>query len=262
MSQPSVTAYFNSRKRAASEEIRNKSKVLILDNKTRTNPSRVTGEAGGIKNDVTEKSSENAGPLTPVSEETQQSSSPKLVYANDTETKTSSVVRNIQFDLGKSSGSQKMTPKAGGRARVSRTRKFSVQEGQTDIRDTFLKFGAEGKEATKVVTFEKMGPLSPRKKTAGAKSTDANKEGAKEKPAAGSVTPKKSSFMDRLAKQDLSIGEIKNRINRSSRLAELRASIARIQDCQDRLDKIEKAEETKKPQIKKFQKIELEVPVR
>ena len=246
MSQPSVTAFFNSRKRPASDDIHNKAKVLVLDRTRNTTETTITNEKSSHADDR---------PLTPVDEDASETGSPKLVRQSTADPRVSSVVRNIQFDCPKTG---KMTPKAASRLRVTRSRKFSIQEGQTDIRETFMKMNAE--KETKVVPFEKLGALSPKKKCH-TTPTKATAETRDEQPAAGSVTPKKS-IMDRLAQKDMSLGEIKNKIIKSSRLEELKARIQKIRNCDEKLQQLEKTNETKKPQIKKFNLIELELPVR
>ncbi|XP_043266481.1 DNA replication factor Cdt1 isoform X2 [Venturia canescens] len=159
-----------------------------------------------------------------------------------------------------------MTPKAGMRTRATRVKKFTSQEGQTDIRETFFRMTSDSPNqgTTKVVPFEKMGLLSPRKKNpveSAETQNDTAVENIKEAPAAGSVTPKKASAADRLTRRDLNLGEIKKRINTSSRLNELKASIARFRKCEEKIEQLEKKHENNKPQIRKFQSIELEVPV-
>ncbi|KOC63242.1 DNA replication factor Cdt1 [Habropoda laboriosa] len=67
--------------------------------------------------------------------------------------------------------------------------------------------------------------------------------------------------MDRLVKKELSFTEIKSRVNKSSRLMELKASIARFKNCEQRLEQVQKQNDIKKPQIQKFEKIQLEIPV-
>ncbi|XP_011313756.1 DNA replication factor Cdt1 isoform X2 [Fopius arisanus] len=207
MSQPTVTSFFHTRKRQATDELRNKAKVLILEQRTR----------------------------------------PKSI-----EERVNSVVRNIQFDA------KTRTPRMATRARATRSRKPSVAEGQQDIRDSFSKINED--KTSKNVIFEKKGLLSPRKAT--------SKEEGTEEPAAGSTTPKRS-ILERVGRSELSLREIKDRINRSSRLAELKASIDRIKKCEEKLEGLqrkEKGEESQEndgmpPKIRKFEKIELEVPV-
>lgn len=264
MSQPSVTAYFNTRKRQAADDIRSKAKVLVLDR----DQTRSVSNQG--ENSINKESSELSGPLTPVLEENTMGTSPKVVLVPGKESvgnrivKSNSAVRNIQFDSPKSNAQK--TPKSNAKPRSTRSRKLSGQEGQTDIRESFQKI-AEDLDAKRVL-FEKRGALSPRKKDSSTpKKNDAsNKSSAisisNDLSAVGCTTPKKSSTMDRLAKQELSLNEIKNRINKSSRLMELKASIARFKNCEQKLEKLQKQNDAKKPQIQKFEKIQLEIPVR
>lgn len=254
MSQPSVTAFFQTRKRGAIDDLRGKSKVLVLENE-RTIQSEVN-KPGEVDKLITLS--------------VDGKTSPKLVFkANQSRTLeklNSSVVRNIQFDSSKSSPSSK-TPKMNTRARTTRTRKFSTEEGQTDIRDSFLKINNNetiSSRETVTVPFEKRGLLSPKKNL-----TPTKKQVQTNQPAAGSTTPNKTTnLMDKLAQKDLSFGEIKNRITKSSRLAELKARIDEFKQTDKKLVNFlkerddEKDDQVKPPKIKKFEKIELEVPVR
>ncbi|XP_046746600.1 DNA replication factor Cdt1 [Diprion similis] len=278
MSQQYVDAYFNTRKRTAAEDVRSRTKVLILDDDQATN---VVSNLDDCNVDEAKNLGSLASPALQ-DDDSNPKMSPKIIFANaDTkqsegcEIRTSVVrpnriVRNIQFDSVKA-GSTK-SPRSSSRNRGGpRSKKTSTQEGQSDIRDTFLKLSKDGGETKPKsnVVFEKKGLLSPTKKgpstpqktpqhSAIQKVTNTKAyEAAEEQPAAGSVTPKKLSTMDVLAQKELSLGEIKNRINRSSRLAELKASIAKINKCAAKLDAIQ----AKKPQIRKFENIEVEVPV-
>lgn len=234
MSQPSVTSFFNTRKRGASDDLRGKSKVLILDN-----------DKGSIISEVTSS----------------RPSSPNITKLN------SSVVRNIQFDTNKSSpSSSPARPKMMTRLRATKTRKVSVEDGQIDIRESFLKMNEQiNKKEPVIVPFEKCGLLSPRKNT-----TPTKRQITNEQSSVGSTTPKKpTDLIDKLAKQEMSLGEIKQRLNKSSRLAELKARIDRFKECDQKLNKIleeknqqQQDDDNLKPlKIKKFEKIELEVPL-
>ncbi|XP_034182262.1 chromatin licensing and DNA replication factor double parked [Osmia lignaria lignaria] len=263
MSQPLVTSYFNTRKRPATDDLRNKAKVLLLD---REDSKSVSNQS---ENQVNKDSSELSGSLTPIQEEQAMGTSPKVILASGKEpkgnrsVKSNSAVRNIQFDSPKTNAQKALKNNA--RTRVTRSRQLSGQEGQTDIRESFQKV-TEDADAKKVL-FEKKGALSPRKKCP----ETPKKNSSSIETTVTSVfndqippnctTPKKSSAMDKLAKQELSLNEIKNRINKSSRLMELKASIARFKNCEQKLEKLQKQNEIKKPQIQKFEKIQLEIPV-
>ncbi|XP_015127804.1 DNA replication factor Cdt1 [Diachasma alloeum] len=235
MSQPTVTSFFHTRKRQATDELKNKAKVLILEQeRTRSKGIEVSKPAKDA--------------------ETSDSSSPKLVFTSDPKPeKLNSVVRSIQFDA-KSSPRARMTT----RGRATRSRKGSAQEGQQDIRESFQKINEE--KTSKNVVFEKKGLLSPRKAISTPNEAQSAPE-TSEEPAAGSTTPKSS--LERVGRSQLSLREIKDRINRSSRLAELKASIDRIKRCEEKLENLRKDEEDKgmPPKIRKFERIELEVPV-
>lgn len=264
MSQPSVTAYFNTRKRQATDDLRSKAKVLLLDreqSRSAINQNRTT-----IENDT----SESSGSLTPICEEKAMVTSPKVILVSGKETvgnraaKPNSAVRNIQFDSPKANAQK--TPKHNARPRGTRSRKLSGQEGQVDIRESFQKIA--GDLDAKRVIFEKKGSWSPRKKPPGTpKKNDAPDESESpslpnDQVTTNCATPKKGSTMDRLAKQNMSLSEIKSRITKSSRLTELKASIARFKNCEQRLGELQKSNDIKKPRIQKFEKIELEIPVR
>ena len=284
MSQPSVTAYFNTRKRQATDDIRGKSKVLLLErDQTRSVSSQK-------RNPPNKDTSESSGSLTPVQEEKTMGTSPKvvLVPGGGRALKPNPAVRNIQFDSPKSNAQK--TPKSNTKARVTRSRKLSGQEGQPDIRESFQKIAEE--LDTKRVLFEKKGTLSPTKKNASGtpkknapgtpkknapgtpkknapgtpKKRDASSENAatnlpSDQSAVNCTTPKKVSTMERLAKQELSLNEVKNKITKSARLMELKASISRFRNCEQRLEKVQKQKDDKKIQIQKFEKIQLEIPV-
>lgn len=261
MSQPSVAAYFTTRKRAASEEIRNKAKVLCLDEENTRNSS-ITSEK--LRDLHTFESST----LTVVPEDvsSENSSSPKHSYkCKDTDvdspaTKSNSAVRNIIFDVQKP-GTPK-TPRMNTRTR-SRSRKLSCEEGQTDIRETLLKL--DGSNSGKNVIFEKKGLLSPKKRSSSSRSLRTPKKNEQEAPAAGSVTPKKAPRIQEPIRKELNFIEIKNRINQSSRLAEIKERIDKIRNCDEKLTKLQ-AQNDKQPrqksQIQKFDQIQLEIPVR
>jgi len=251
MSQPSVTAYFNTRKRQACDELRGKSKIFLLE---RDNQARAS-----IDN------SERA-----FSDEASMGTSPKILLkaavANSKEgVRPNKAVRNIQFDSSKAIPEKTSRPKV----RATRSRTLPSTDGnQADIRDSFLKVGSDSE--TKKVPFEKKGTLSPKKKPqtpkrAAVSKDNTTKEAEKEQPASGSLTPpsKKLSTMERLVKnENLSLTDIKNRINRSSRLAELKAITQRIANYDQTLEQLQKQNEIKKPQMHKFEKVELEIPVR
>lgn len=256
MSQPSVTAYFNTRKRQATEDLRGKAKVLLLDQEQ----VKVSKESGlqlkmpsfeSTKN-LSEKQEENTG------------TGQKAMFVqgenkiNSSATKTISTAYHTQCD---SKLSAQKTNKNTMRTRATSIRKSS-QDAQVDIRASFLKMSNNAEE--KKVLFEKKGILSPRKKLP----LTPKKDASEEKPAENIKneqtefsTPKKMSNRGNSAKKNLDFNEIKNRINKSSRLAELKASIDRIKKCDQRLNELQKQNDSTKPQIQKFEKIQLEIPV-
>ncbi|KAG5345775.1 CDT1 factor, partial [Acromyrmex heyeri] len=243
MSQPSVTAYFNTRKRQGCDELRAKSKILLLerDNQTQTSIENL------------EKSPTNTG------------TSPKIVLQNATMLKegvrVNKAVRNIQFDSSKTIPEKMSRP----RTRATRSRPLPSMDGsQADIRDSFLKVGNDSSEIKKV-PFEKKGMLSPKKSQTPKKTLKNNAMKEKEHSANGSLTPsssRKLSTMERLVKnENLNLTDIKNRINKSSRLAELKAITQQFAKYDMALEQLQKQDEIKKPHMQKFEKVELEIPV-
>lgn len=224
MSQPSVTAYFNTRKRQANEDILSKSKVLLLDQEH----MKMTEES------EMKVKTQNFQPL-------------KLVSEKQEET-------------------MKIN-KASTRSRPAQVCK-SNQDRQTDIRESFLKKNNDAdikKESVKKVLFEKKGtlspkkqPLMPKKNVAEDKQTAVNEQN--ESTSVIFTTPKKKTRNDSIRK-DLDLNEIKDRINKSGRLAKLKASIDRITKCDQRLSEVQKRNDLNKPQIQKFEQIQLEIPV-
>lgn len=147
MSQPSVTAYFNTRKRQACDELRGKSKILLLE---RDNQAQTTTT---IESKSAEQSASDETSLT--------GSSPKIMLRNDNANfkdgiRANKAIRNIQFDSSKVS-----RPKM--RATRSRTLPSTIDESQTDIRESFSKVANDPE--IKKVPFEKIGTLSPKKKS-------------------------------------------------------------------------------------------------
>ncbi|XP_014615313.1 PREDICTED: DNA replication factor Cdt1 isoform X2 [Polistes canadensis] len=224
MSQPSVTAYFNTRKRQANEDILSKSKVLLLDQEH----MKMTEES------EMKVKTQNFQPL-------------KLVSEKQEET-------------------MKIN-KASTRSRSAQVCK-SNQDRQTDIRESFLKKSNDAdikKESVKKVLFEKKGtlspkkqPLMPKKNVAEDKQTAVNEQN--ESTSVIFTTPKKKTRNDSIRK-DLDLNEIKDKINKSGRLAKLKASIDRITKCDQRLNEVQKRNDLNKPQIQKFEQIQLEIPV-
>ncbi|XP_029164057.1 DNA replication factor Cdt1 [Nylanderia fulva] len=254
MSQPSVTAYFNTRKRQACDEIRGKSKVLLLER-----------DHSGSQTLTSASDSEQAD------ERGDKRTSPRIMQRDapvKEVNRANKAVRNIQFDSSKATLDK--TPNRP-RTRAMRSRALSTTDGtHPDIRDSLLK--ASGDSETKKVLFEKKGMLSPQKKKpqTPTKCSIVPKDSASKVENERSVsecpqTPpssRKMSMMERLAKNDdLSLAEIKNRINKSSRLAELKAITQRFANHERALEQLQKRNEVKKPQMQKFEKIELEIPV-
>ncbi|XP_014472034.1 PREDICTED: DNA replication factor Cdt1 [Dinoponera quadriceps] len=254
MSQPSVTMYFNIQKRRASDDIRGKSKVTLL-------------ESNNPKCDI--NSEEH------VSDESNRMVSPKVILrstkpvAKDSPT-AKRAVRNIHFD------SQKTNTEKSPMTRVLRSHRLFSLDSQVDIRQSLQNMGAVDVESRKV-PFEKKGSLSPKKLTTPKKSfsndlpkcsTIKEEEEKEHEPSiCGSETlTKKTLAMEKLATENLSLNDIKNRINKSPlRLLKLKTSIARYKNLNEKSEKLQaelqKMSDINQPQMQKFEKIELEIPV-
>ncbi|KAL6430326.1 hypothetical protein ACFW04_007793 [Cataglyphis niger] len=254
MSQPSVTAYFNTRKRQACDELRGKSKVLLLERDNSS--SQALTYADDSEQIATDGKDKRTSPIIVT----------KDAPAKET-TRANKAVRNIQFDSTKAS--LEKTPNRP-RTRAMRSRALSsTDKSQPDIRDSLLKTSNDSE--TKKVPFEKMGTLSPKKKPRTPTKCSVGSKGnvvvqaENEQSASCPLTPtssRKISMMERLAKNDdLSLTEIRNRIQKSSRLGELKAIIQRIANHDQSLEQLQKQKDIKKPEMQKFEKIELEIPV-
>ncbi|KAL7301041.1 hypothetical protein TKK_0006313 [Trichogramma kaykai] len=245
MSQQSVvTEYFATRKRRASEDLRNKSKVLILDG-NETQPQKVL----------------------PVIREDETKQTNMASLQNKLESKRGSVVRNLKFDTDEKTTTKSSTP----RARTPKTRRSSVTEdkSQTDIREALLKQTQESDN--KNVLFAKLGNLSPKKTRL--RTTRALKKALEEEEKEEEVTkidepvicktPTKSKPL-----VQMNIDEIKTKLNKSSRLSELRERINKLKSSEDKVKELEDKLKNKKVETKKnnlklkgFNQLELEVPV-
>lgn len=257
MSQPSVKSYFNTRKRQASDDLRGKSKVFLLGR------DQSNSQACDINKDLKQNVINESEMVSPI------------VILRDTapvakdSPRVKKVVRNIQFDSPKPNTEKSAkTP----RARMLRSRRlFSADDHQPDIRESLQKMRSTDVEARKV-PFEKKGSLSPKKPMTPKKNFDdapkhdtiKEEEEKEDQPSTHSLqtSPKKISTMERLATENLSLNEIKNKIKKSSRLSELKASIAKFNNLDQQLKKVQKQDDLNKPQMQKFDQIELEIPVR
>lgn len=251
MAQRPVTSYFNSCKRPATDDLRNKAKILILDNTYSKSNTRIDNNL--INSEVS----------SPLPNETKSmKSNPKIVSGKESTAKSiklNPVVHNVPSDSSRTNTSKTTKPIT--RTRASRVRKLFLQDGQADIRESFLKM-ADDVETTKKVLFEKKSALSPKKKhpVTPEKIGDASNKGCEDElPAVGSITPKKSMIGNRGTGKDLSLNEISKKINKSSRLEELKASIARFKNLEKKAEELEKQNEAGKPQIQKFDTIQLEI---
>lgn len=161
-------------------------------------------------------------------------------------TKKEMVARNLQFDA---SSSNSKASKTTAKPRATRTRKTTnVDNYQPNIN----------------VVFQKLGTLSPKKRTTRANKSKRDVVIENKEPTI-CKTPTKSSPI-----KAMNLDEVKTRITTSSRLAELRARIAKFKSQEDKLEKLEDQLQEKRLQskknegaikIKEFERIELEIPV-
>ncbi|EDS43862.1 DNA replication factor Cdt1 [Culex quinquefasciatus] len=261
MSQPTVAAYFNTRKRPAAvgsdagvaAAIR--SKVLVLEQ-----------DGGRVEEDGTGR----------------------VVFANY----QNFLSKNAIADAGTTTTTEKMaaTPET---RRVTRATRSIKRIGAVTVDEKTR----EMLEQPKLVKFLKMGMLSPKKRlqASPAKAKSATPTKAASQPVAsakvefgaansagnvdrGMKTPTKVAPVPAAAAgpsvSEMSMDQIKAKLSRSARLAELKTSLNKLQSGFDKLDRMEKVrlEETRKKPVppspgtaarnlKEFQTLEVEVPV-
>lgn len=222
MSQPSVAAYFNTRKRQACDELRGKSKVLLLERDHSSNEALTHAD-----------DSEQIAP-----NEKGEKTKPLIVLkdAPVKGTRVNKAVRNIQFDSSKTS--LEKTPNRP-RIRAMRSHALSATDGsQPDIRDSLLKTSSDS--GTKKVPFAKMGMLSPKKKP--------------QTPTKSSTVPKDSVINEK---------NVEEQSANSCPLTPLLSKKAeKLANHKQLLEQPQKQNNVKKPQMQKFEKIELEIPIR
>ncbi|EFN82715.1 DNA replication factor Cdt1 [Harpegnathos saltator] len=254
MSQPSVTVYFNTRKRRASEDQQGKTKILLLE-----------------REQSSDKTCDNIKDLRQNVPDEDSMVSPKAILKDAASTVKNSpcikkAVRNINFDSPKANTEKIIkTPKA----RVLRSRRLFPADGhQLDIRESLQKMGPTDVKSKKT-SIKKNENLSPKKPVApkNDSSDDVSKHNTikeekerENEPSSDDLETPKISKMEKLATENLSLNDIKNRISKSSRLVELKASIARFKTCDQQLEKMQEQNDHNKFQMQKFKKIELEIP--
>uniref|UniRef100_A0A0P6JSN4 Putative dna replication factor cdt1 like protein n=1 Tax=Aedes aegypti TaxID=7159 RepID=A0A0P6JSN4_AEDAE len=264
MSQPTVAAYFNTRKRVAGEELSaaTRNKVLVLEQST----PAVAPEDG------------------------RDSASSRVVFANT----KNFLSKNASVDESGSAG----TPQ-GDRKKITRATRSIKRIGATKVDEK----SKQMLEQPKLVRFLKLGNLSPKKKlnqypTSPAKACTAPDQAALP-PAAntefsaknntsnverGMKTPTKQvpptlnqarKAASNVQISKLTMEEARSKLGRSSRLAELKTSLNKLQSGFDRLDRLEKVrleDNVWKPPVppspttaarnlKEFERLEVEVPV-
>ncbi|XP_013097925.2 DNA replication factor Cdt1 [Stomoxys calcitrans] len=260
MAQPSIAAFFNTRKRAVAEDVTTIKNRRLLDN---AEPTRQESNA----NIPSQNNPTNDAP------QPQQEQNDDIAALKKMGMRTRTVVKRI----GVQDPSQ--VPDSG----VSPKKMSKIEENV---------------KQQKLVEFIKKGTLSPRKKPAATKTksrqkvnestptatiitaftsqnNNKNMERGLKTPTKqiikGSNTPLKQGELKSLVKKELTFDEVKTKVSRSAKLQELKASLARIQE----LEKTRKAQEErnrmlkesmqspskKTPvlQLKEFDKIELEV---
>ncbi|XP_053686735.1 DNA replication factor Cdt1 [Sabethes cyaneus] len=260
MSQPTVAAYFNARKRAATDEIgasAARNKVLVLEQ-------------------TSIRSSDNP-------EQQSLDTSNRVVFANTKNFLSKNAPATAETDqIGDASECKRIT-------RATRTiRRIGAVTVNEKTREML--------EHPKLVNFFKKGTLSPRKKmiqkdaspakamVLSKSSSPVNGEFSAKSNASniekGMTTPTKQVEKNEAnpikpAVANLTLGEIKSKINRSARLEQLKASLNKMQSGFDKLDNMaSKRTDTsnRKPTVppspgtaarnlKQFQTLEVEVPI-
>ncbi|XP_075165679.1 chromatin licensing and DNA replication factor double parked [Haematobia irritans] len=265
MAQPSIAAFFNTRKRAVAEDVTTIKNRRLLDSSEPTNRQEANANTPLQPNDGQQ-------PLPP----SQQDQHDEIAALKKMGMRTRSG-RTVVKRIGVQDPSQ--VPDSG----VSPKKISKIEENV---------------KQQKLVEFIKKGTLSPRKKPAAAKSKSRQKINESTPTATiitaftsqnnaknverglktptkqiikGSNTPLKQGELKSMVKKELTFDEVKTKVSRSAKLQELKASLARIQE----LEKTRKAQEErnrllkeslqspskKTPvlQLKEFDKIELEV---
>lgn len=224
MSQPSVANYFATRKRTAVEEnnILRAKKVLVLDPENEIK-----------KCDETQVKTRN------------------IIY---TESKEKSAKKELIMTKDKEVISQKCVsfPE---RSKVITKLEFDSESTTKRGRPKHKKINNQGDIQKMLQTMKNKQQDSAVPDKLFINKTNIQKINEKTPPA----SPKNA--MDNITKSNLSIGEIKSKLSRSTRLAELKASIANFNKLEDKLKLAEKktAEVMKSPALNKFRSIELEV---
>lgn len=248
MSQPTVAAYFNTRKRVAADELSaaTRSKVLVLEHST-----------------------SGAG-----SEDGRELHSPsRVVFANT----KNFLSKNVAADGIDSCSVGTPERKKITRATRSIKRIGAVKVGETKLEQSKLvRFLKMGNLSPKKACTAPQQANTPTKAEFSAKNNTGNVERGlhtptKQQPPA--VNPARAAVPSAVSK--LTMEETKGKLSRSVRLAELKTSLNKLQGGFDRLDRLEKTrqEDNWKPPVppspttaarnlKQFEKFEVEVPVR
>lgn len=190
-----------------------------------------------------------------------------VATTEENNTRQDDTVRKTQFDLARTSAESGKP-----RTRAQLRKLSSADDVRVVVKESLQKMESDEYAAdAKKVPFEKKGALDPKKlKTFKKSSSDAppkdtaikEKAAENEQSFPGSITPTNRGTMERLASENLSLNDIKNRLNKSSRMMKLRAHIVRIQDCDQRLEQSKKQDDVEKSQIEKFEQIEVEIPMK
>ncbi|XP_065367587.1 DNA replication factor Cdt1 [Calliphora vicina] len=267
MAQPSIAAFFNTRKRAAAEDVASIKNRRLLDSTEPTTQNTTNVNSEPQTNDT---SSQQQLP-----EQHDDIAVLKKMGLRTRSTRSSNVVKRIGVQDPAQIPDSGVSPKK-----------------MSKIEETI-------KQQQKLVQFIQKGPLSPRKKATATPKSNTRQKLNEHTPSTtlitaftsknsannvekglktptkqiikGSNTPLKQGEIKSMVKKELNFDEVKTKITRSAKLQELKASLARIQE----LEKTRKAQEernrklkesllspakkTPVVQLKEFDKIELEV---
>ncbi|XP_068081294.1 DNA replication factor Cdt1 isoform X2 [Anabrus simplex] len=298
MAQSSITNYFSKRKRATAEDVKIRSKVLLLNeqdcnflSKTAVSYEEEESKIIKYKPEPVLLNQESIIP-SPKGDECEKQKSEGMLQLRKN-------VDSCKVISAKASGrGKKKVPKKNSKNAYS---KSLLSSNQSDIRELFKKVNvdnlpreastaednnlgckgntdgrqlatsAEKPPAINIVPFELKGTLSPKKTKAddGSLSASSSGGGAAQKTEVnaarkelGLMTPRRLVLA---RNEDLSLKEIKAKLSRTSRLAELRESIKKFNKGAEQLDRLEEQRKVVdvalSPKLKEFQAIEVEVPV-
>ncbi|KAM7344848.1 chromatin licensing and DNA replication factor double parked [Cochliomyia hominivorax] len=264
MAQPSIAAFFNTRKRAAAEDVTSHKNRRLLESTESTTQNTTNVNSEPQTNDNQQQLQDQHDDIAAL----------KKMGMRTRSGRSTTVVKRIGVQDPVQIPDSGVSPK-----------KMSKIE--------------ENIKQQKLVQFIQKGPLSPRKKSSATPKANTRQKQNEHTPSTtlitaftsknnannmekglktptkqiikGSNTPIKQGEIKSMVKKELNFDEVKTKITRSAKLQELKASLARIQE----LEKTRKAQEernrklkegllspakkTPVVQLKEFDKIELEV---